>query len=143
MPTKPVVVHGDYHVARIGGLRYRLKIRRQFPNRLSDERIGNEEYQEAKVFLSVRRRNEGTLSKKDGFTRCSRPRSYRSLPRRSCAHHVYEVIGLRPDAKWFILHRTVKLGEEDFPDLESLRGRIRANDFKGIQHGLICLLRLL
>jgi hypothetical protein len=47
---------------------------------------------------------------------------------------VNKVIGLRPDTERFFLRGTVEQGEKDFSDLESLRGRIRPNDIKGIQH---------
>ena len=49
---------------------------------------------------------------------------------------MHEVIGLRPDTERFILCGTGELGEKHFFDLESLGGRIRANDVKGIQHGV-------
>jgi hypothetical protein len=46
---------------------------------------------------------------------------------------MHEMIGLRPYTERFLLWRAVELSEEYFSDLESLRGRICANDIKGIQ----------
>jgi hypothetical protein len=46
---------------------------------------------------------------------------------------MHEVIGLRPDTDWFLLCWTSELAKKHFSDLESFRGRIRANDIKGIQ----------